>query len=102
MNNLHPTRRTALALGAAALLAVVLSGCLSSDQTQDMTLINQARRDNKASQLTASNTAMTKAQGWSDHMARTGVLEHTGGGTTVNPAPLTHWCKYAENVGKGS
>ena len=102
----RPRRRThaarsAVALAAAAMLAVVLTGCLSNDQTQDMTLINQARKANRAAAVSANSPAMDKAQAWSDHMARTGVLEHTGGGTAVNPRPLTGWCKYGENVGYG-
>jgi uncharacterized protein YkwD len=95
------TARSGLALAVAAVLAVALTGCLSNDQTQDVTLINQARKDNRAAAVTADTAAMTKAQAWSEHMARTGVLEHTGGGTSVNPRPLTGWCKYGENVGYG-
>ncbi len=94
-------RRALAVVAGAAALAVALTGCLSADQTQDMTLVNQARRANKVGQVTAHTAAMAKAQAWSDHMARTGVLEHTGGGTSVNPRPLTGWCKYGENVGRG-
>src|SRR4051794_25127884 len=110
MNQTVPTRilrrrprrlggRAAMAVASAAMLAVVLTGCLSDAQTRDVTLINQQRTSEKKSTVTDNQAAMVKAQAWSDHMARTGVLEHTGGGTTVNPSGVTGWCQYGENVG---
>ena len=96
------TARSGLALAVAAVLAVALTGCLSNDQTQDVTLINQARKDNRAAAVTADTAAMTKAQAWSEHMARTGVLEHTGGGTKLDTRGVSGWCSYYENVGYGS
>ena len=96
------TRRLAAAALTAVIGAVALTACLSDGQTKDMNLVNQARSANRVSAVTANQAAMDKAQAWSEHMVRTGVLEHTGGGTTVNPKPLTGWCSYGENVGYGS
>jgi len=35
-------------------------------------------------------------------MARTGVVEHTGGGSRVNTSGLPKWCSVGENVGMAS
>jgi uncharacterized protein YkwD len=101
----RPTRRARhLALTAVATLVATfaLSACLSQGQTQDMSLINKERSANRLATVTAHQAAMSKAQAWSERMARTGVLEHTGGGSKVDPKPLTGWCSYGENVGYGS
>ncbi len=88
---------------AAAIVGVLaLSSCMNSGQRKDLDLINGARRAAGVGSVRASDAAMRKAQGWSDHMSRTGVLEHTGGGSRVNPSPLAGWCSYAENVGYGA
>ncbi len=95
-------RRLAIASAIAIVGAITLSACLSTGQTQDQSLINSARKANRVPSVAANQAAMDKAQAWSAHMARTGVLEHTGGGTKVNPKPLTGWCSYGENVGYGA
>ncbi|MCU1357930.1 MAG: hypothetical protein JWM89_3348 [Acidimicrobiales bacterium] len=96
-------RRRLPTVAAAAVAAIVLSACLnvSASQKEDITLINQARSAAKARAVAGQQAAANKAQAWSAHMARTGVLEHTGGGTKVDPKPLTGWCAYGENVGYG-
>ena len=97
-----PHLRRPLRVAALALVALVaLSGCLSQAQTRDVTLINQARAAAGKRALGVHAAAASKAQAWSEHMARTGVLEHTGGGGAVDPAPLRGWCSYYENVGMG-
>lgn len=93
----HPIR-AALAIAAAALL---LAGCLTPDQQQDLDLINAARKANGRAAVAAHFDAAKKAQAWSEHMARTGKLAHTGGGSSVDPTGITGWCALAENVGKG-
>ena len=69
-----------LAVGAVAAVAMLLTGCLSADQTTDQNLINQARKSARVRTLGTDQAAARKAQAWSERMARTGVLEHTGGG----------------------
>lgn len=93
-------RRTLLAVGIGLCL-VVLTGCWSAAQGDDLSLINAYRRSRSAATLTGDAAAMNKAQAWSQHMASTGVLEHTGGGNKVNTSGVTGWCGYAENVGYG-
>lgn len=84
-----------------ALCALLLAGCLSPDQQADLDLINAARKTNGKAALTAHIDAAKKAQAWSEQMARTGTLTHSGPGGTVDPKGLTGWCSLAENVGKG-
>ena len=97
----RPTHRRTTTAAALALAALFLSACLTAGQQQDLDLINQARKANRKATVVANDTATAKAQRWSDHMARTGVLEHTGGGTRVDPAGLPRWCSMGENVGYG-
>ena len=87
-----------LAVAAAVLL---LAGCISADQQTDMDNVNSARRSARLATVKADSAAAAKAQAWAQHMARTGVLEHTGGGTKLDTSGVTGWCRYGENVGKG-
>ena len=97
----RPRRGRGLAVAAVATAALLLTGCLSADQSADLDLINQARTSARLAKVGQHTAAADKAQAWSVHMARTGVLEHTGGGTKVDTSGLTGWCSLGENVGKG-
>jgi uncharacterized protein YkwD len=98
-----PTARRRLVGAAAALVAVVaLAGCWSNNQQSDMNLINSSRKSSGLRSLNGDSLAMDKAQAWSDYMARTGVLQHTGGGSKLSTSGLGRWCAVAENVGYGS
>ncbi len=74
----------------------------SSDQTSAMAAVNSSRQSQGKGALKAHAQAMAKAQAWAERMARTGVLEHTGGGSNVDPSGITGWCQIGENVGWGS
>ncbi len=67
-----------------------------------MVLVNQSRAANRLGALNGDVAAMKKAQAWSDRMAATGKLEHTGGGNNLDPSGVTGWCSYGENVGYGA
>lgn len=98
-----PKARRRVAGIAAALVAVVaLAGCWSNNQQADMDLVNSSRRSSGLRTLNGDSLAMDKAQAWSDYMARTGVLQHTGGGSNISTSGLGRWCAVAENVGYGS
>ena len=101
----HPNRQvtTRRAVGIVAIVATALflTGCLSSYQTTDADLVNGARKTNRLSALSIDSKAASKAQAWSSHMASTGRLEHTGGGSKLDTTGVSGWCGYAENVGKG-
>jgi uncharacterized protein YkwD len=95
------TRR--IAAGAVALVAaLVLSGCWSSNQNKILTLTNDARKANGKPALAGNVQAMNKAQKWAQHMADTGVLEHSGGGAAIDPSGLPKWCAVGENVARGT
>jgi uncharacterized protein YkwD len=88
---------------AIVLVAVLaLSSCWSADQGADIDQLNRDRAANGAAALAGDVQLMGKSQAWSDHMAATGVLEHSGGGTSMNTGGVTGWCALAENVGNGS
>ena len=86
---------------AAVAAALVLAGCLTADQQTVVDQVNASRSSSRLTALKADMTAASKAQKWSQHMASTGVLEHTGGGTKLDTTGLTNWCAVGENVGKG-
>ena len=88
-------------IAAVALATVALAGCLSADQTTVTDQVNGSRKDVRMSALSADSAAMSKAQAWSETMARTGKLEHSGGGSKVSTTGLTKWCAVGENVGYG-
>lgn len=92
-------RRRAAAV--IAMCALLLAGCLSPDQQADLDLINASRKANGKAALSAHVDAAKKAQAWSQQMARTGKLAHSGPNGTMDTTGLTGWCGLAENVGKG-
>lgn len=96
------SRRRRVVTGAVglAVAAVGLAGCWSGDQDAVLATVNKDRAG-KAVALTGRDQIMVKAQKWADHMARTGVLEHTGGGTKIDPSGITGQCGLGEIVGTG-
>ena len=96
------TRTPLVALGAVALAVVVLTGCLTADETTAFNLVNQDRAANGAPALGVNGTALTKAQGWARHLA-----DRSGGvcsSATLIHSDLTQgapagWRRLGENVG---
>ncbi|MGI8755921.1 MAG: CAP domain-containing protein [Acidimicrobiales bacterium] len=86
----------------AGVAVVALAGCWGSNQDQELNLVNRARSANQRAAVRGDDAAMGKAQAWTRHMARTGVLEHTGGGGRIDTSGLTGWCSAAENVSQGT
>lgn len=97
----RPVRRV-LAAAVAALAVLALAGCLTPNQTKMVDLVNASRRRAGLGAVTANQAATNKAQAWAAHMARTGVVEHTGGGSRVDTSGLPKWCSVGENVAKAS
>lgn len=98
-------RRSRRVVGCSALLvagAILLAGCWGEAQQYDGDLVNGYRRSNGRATLAFDQAAMDKAQAWTEHMAWTGVLEHTGGGSNVDTRGVSGWCGYYENVGYGA
>ena len=90
-------RRTIRLAIAALGLALLFSAC-SPQQTQLLTLTNRARA-NAGVRGVSQNLALTiKAQGWAEHMARTGHLSHSN---LASGVPYRYRL-LGENVGYGS
>ena len=96
--HMNPRRLATIAI--AVTLALVLSSCLSANQTKMVNYINSSRRHVGKPAMKATETASAKAQRWAEHMAATGVVEHSGGGSRMSTAGLPTWCAAAENVAK--
>lgn len=97
-----PRRRSlAIAVALAALSALVLAGCWSENQGKALDLVNSSRSANQRASLAGNVAVMDKAQAWSDRMAQTGRVEHTGGGSRLDTSGIPKWCAVAENVGVG-
>ncbi|MFN8019878.1 MAG: CAP domain-containing protein, partial [Acidimicrobiales bacterium] len=86
---------------AVAFATLLLAGCISANQQTDVDAVNSARRSARLATLKVDSAASSKAQAWAEHMARTGKLEHTGGGTKLDTSGVSGWCRYGENVGLG-
>src|SRR3954453_8519688 len=91
-----------MAVATAVVGALILSACWSANQGTMLTLLNNFRKANAKPAMSGNQQAMDKAQRWAQHMANTGVVEHTGGGTTIDPSGLPKFCAAAENVGKAT
>ncbi|WP_426573333.1 CAP domain-containing protein [Aquihabitans sp. McL0605] len=100
----HQTTARRRLMGAAAciVLALVLTSCFTGNQTKMVSQINASRRAYGKPALAADMAATRKAQSWAQHMADTGRLEHSGGGSSLSTAGLPKWCAVGENVGMGS
>ncbi len=97
--SLRRTRpRKALVTVAVAVTTLVLSGCWTTNQDKELGYVNRARQQHGKAALSGDADLMGRAQAWSDHMSRTGRLEHSGGGSRLNVSGIHNWCGVAENV----
>lgn len=94
----RPRSRRVVTGAVVAVCALVLSGCWSDNQQKDLDYVNQSRRANGKAYINGDSDLMARAQAWSEHMARTGRLEHSGGGGNINTSGIRNWCGIAENV----
>lgn len=90
-----------VAAAAVALALVVLTGCLTADESTAFNLVNQDRAANGAAALAVNDAAVTKAQGWARNLA-----DRSGG--VCSSATLVHsdltqgapsgWKRLGENI----
>lgn len=93
----HARRATMVIASLGAL--ILLTGCLSANQTKMIDLVNSSRSSARVSAVSGNDQTANKAQAWAAHMARTGVVEHTGGGSRIDTSGIPKWCSVGENVG---
>lgn len=95
-------RPLAAVLALSLVLAVLATGCASTNQAKMAGMVNASRRAHGLHSLASDGRAMAKAQAWAAHMASTGRVEHSGGGSRLSTAGLPRWCSVGENVGKAT
>ncbi|QXC59436.1 CAP domain-containing protein [Aquihabitans sp. G128] len=91
----HPARH---AVALFAVLALLLSGCLSEEQQSAHDAMNKDRRAAGAATLSVQNDAQAKAQKWAEKLARENTLYHS----KLSDGIGVRWCNLGENVGYGS
>lgn len=94
----HSRRPRLFALTAAALIALLLSACMSHEQTVTQDYMNWSRGTNGRATLPTHDALNAKAQSWAEHMARTGTLGHS----RLTAGLPSCWTGVGENVGFGS
>ena len=86
------------ATGAATVgVALVLSGCLTTGQSQVQSELNADRTANGRVALGINAQAQAKAQAWAEKIARDGKLSHSN----LADGITARWCGLGENVGYG-
>jgi len=94
-----PRRRPAAALLAVVLLGVALSGCMTNEEMTFFDRTNALRSSHGVRPLKDNLILTRKAQGWAQHMATTGRLEHS---TLSSGLSGLSWTALGENVGMSS
>lgn len=91
--------RASLRVGALALVIVLLvSGCISSGQTQVQNELNADRRAHGYASLPTHSQLNAKAQAWAEKLARDGKLSHS----KLSSGVPSCWRSLGENVGYGA
>ena len=95
------TKRRLGVLGAVVAVGLLLTACMTADESSAFTLINRDRATNGAAALAGNDAAQTKAQDWARHLA-------TSSGGVCSSATLSHsnlatgapagWKRLGENV----
>ena len=89
------SRRMSVTVAIAMVLALVASGCTKNAQAAESArLINNERARRGMRELALDVNLVNKAQGWAEHMARTGRVSHS-----VLRQVNGHWRYLGENVG---
>lgn len=79
-------------------LALVVSSCVSADQTRVFNQVNNSRASSGIAAMAQNGWMSDFAQRWAEHMAATCTLAHSPDFVTANPY---NWRGLAENVGSG-
>lgn len=98
MDTHSPVRRRALAATSLALLALLLTACLTAAQRDVLNTLNADRRANSLRALPDHSILDAKAQAWAEKLAQDGRLSHS----TLSHGVPGCWRSLGENVGYGS
>ena len=80
-------------------LALVVSSCVSADQTRVFNQVNNSRASSGIAAMAQNGWMSDFAQRWAEHMAAKCTLAHSSNYATANPY---NWRSLAENVGSGT
>jgi uncharacterized protein YkwD len=89
-------RRRLLALVGVALLAVAAAGCMPPEERTFFDRTNALRAAQGLATLSEDDALSAKAEQWAQHMAASGVLEHS---TMAQGLDGLGWVALGENVG---
>ena len=85
-------------LGLVAVLATLLTGCLSPEQRQVTDLLNRTRAESGVPDLRQHDELQAKAQAWAERLAAEGGLRHS----LLSDGVSAPWRALGENVGVGA
>jgi uncharacterized protein YkwD len=94
MRSIRP--RSAGALLAVVLLAVAAAGCMPAEERTFLDRTNGLRAQHGLPGLSEHGVLTDKAEGWAQHLAATGKLEHS---SLTSGLDGLAWRALAENVG---
>lgn len=81
----------------AAVMALLVTGCLNADQTKAVNALNASRATAGAPKLNTHQQAQAKAQAWANKLARDNRLSHS----KLTDGISGCWRNLGENVGYG-
>ena len=84
-------------VAVAAVMALVLSACLTADQSTATKALNADRTANRVPTLNTNQQAQAKAQAWANKLARENKLYHS----KLTDGITGCWRNLGENVGYG-
>ena len=84
-------------VAVVAIMALVLSACLTADQSTATKALNADRTANGVPTLSTNQQAQAKAQAWANKLARENKLYHS----TLTDGITGCWNNLGENVGYG-
>ena len=100
ISSFRPSKRRSIgAMLAIVLLALAAAGCMPGDARTFLDRTNNYRASHGVRALQENDTLTNKAEAWAQHMASTGVLQHST--LSANLGNL-NWKMIGENVGYSS
>lgn len=95
---MHRTPHRAGIVATFAVIVLLLTGCLTTEQASVRDAMNADRQANGLPALAVQADAQAKAQAWAERIAADGRLSHSN----LSEGIGVRWCRLGENVGYGS